>query len=76
MTKIISGNLVIESGKVFIQGENGDLTELTEENTIKIERKNGDRFQRVALRQIVSNYEKYGWSVYAGIYSIVELKGE
>ncbi|MNJ52847.1 hypothetical protein D3C77_482040 [compost metagenome] len=74
MSRIITGNLVVEDEKVSIQGEDGSITELTKENVIKIECRNADRFIRVTLKQITHNYEQYGWSIYAGIYSIVEIR--
>lgn len=75
-SRVITGNLVVEDGTVSIQGEDGNLTALTKDNTVRIECRNGDTFQVVSLWQIISNYEKYGWSIYAGTYSLAEVKGE
>ncbi len=74
MSHVIAGDIIVEDGKVSIQSEDGSITELTKENVIKIECRNGDRFVRITLKQITRNYEQYGWSIYAGIYSIVEIK--
>lgn len=68
--EVITGQLVVEDGKVSLQQEDGSLVELSK--NARIEVKNGDRFEPAQYSRILEIVDFHGRPVYAELYASVE----
>lgn len=66
----LTGNLVVEDGKVYVQRQNGELVELSNRDVIKVD--NGGRTMRVMYETILRNDQASEQCIYAGLYAMIE----
>jgi len=70
----ITGQLVVEGGKVSLQQENGSLVELSKNDRIEVF--NDGKFEPAPYSQILEKVDSAGWPLYAGLYASAEnMKG-
>jgi hypothetical protein len=62
----IVGTLVIENGKVYVQKDNGELTEITPQQSIEVYCE-GDGYTRVTYEDAVTTMSSDGWPLFAGL---------
>ncbi|EJW19187.1 hypothetical protein M5X00_17310 [Paenibacillus alvei] len=68
--EVITGQLVVEEGKVSLQREDGSLVELSKSDRIEV--MNGNRFEPAPYSRIIEKVDSAGWPIYAGLYASVE----
>ncbi|WP_241734597.1 hypothetical protein [Paenibacillus alvei] len=74
-SEIITGQIVVEGGKVSLQREDGSLVELSKSDRIEIF-KDG-KFEPAPYSRVVEKVDSAGWPLYAGLYASVErFRGE
>lgn len=66
----ISGQLVVEGGKVSLQLDNGSLIELSKNDRIEVFR--DGKFEPAPYSFIIEKVDSAGWPIYAGLYASVE----
>ncbi|EJW14524.1 hypothetical protein M5X00_30430 [Paenibacillus alvei] len=69
-SEIITGQIVVEGGKVSLQREDGSLVELSKSDRIEIF-KDG-KFEPAPYSRVVEKVDSAGWPLYAGLYASVE----
>lgn len=67
---MLTGQLVVEDGKVSLQHEDGSMTEL--DKRCRIEVFMGVGFEPTLYARIVGMVDTAGWPLYAGLYAAVE----
>lgn len=70
-SEIITGQLVVEDGKVSIQREDGSMIELSKNDRIEVF--SGGKFEPAPYSRILEKVDSAGWALYAGFYASVEI---
>ncbi|MCY9543690.1 hypothetical protein M5X00_28405, partial [Paenibacillus alvei] len=63
-SEIITGQLVVEGGKVSLQLDNGSLIELSKNDRIEVFR--DGKFEPAPYSFIIEKMDSAGWPLYAG----------
>lgn len=67
----ISGQLVVEGGKVSLQREDGSMIELSKSDRIEVF--NDGKFEPAPYSRILEKVDSAGWAICAGLYASVEI---
>lgn len=65
-----TGRLFVENGTVGLQRSNGEEIYLGERDHIEV--RNGDEYQPVTTREVLTVKTVEGWALYAGLYARVK----
>ncbi|WP_241734986.1 hypothetical protein [Paenibacillus alvei] len=69
-SEIITGQLVVEGGKVSLQREDGSLVELSKSDRIEVF--SGGKFEPAPYSRILEKVDSAGWPLYAGLHASAE----
>ncbi|MFA8303482.1 hypothetical protein OB446_010375, partial [Paenibacillus alvei] len=69
-SEIITGQLVVEGGKVSLQLDNGSLIELSKNDRIEVFR--DGKFEPAPYSFIIEKMDSAGWPLYAGLHASAE----
>jgi hypothetical protein len=63
----IVGTLVIENDKVYVQKDNGELTEITPKQSIEVYNEGDRKYVKISYESAVNTVTDEGWPLFAGL---------